>query len=55
VDSDVSEVPTAFTFYSENRGSKLLRNGPPTVHSAIPRKTVLVMSPENVATTVSTN
>jgi hypothetical protein len=42
--TDVSEVPTATTFYSHNRGSKLLRNVPPTVLSATTRKKILVMA-----------
>jgi hypothetical protein len=41
--TDVSEIPTASTFYSQNRGSKLFRNVSPTVHSATTRKTALVM------------
>lgn len=42
--TDVSEVPIASTLYFQNRAIKLLRNVPPTVHSATTRKTVLVMT-----------
>jgi len=45
--TDVSEVAIAFTYSSQNRGSKLLRNVPPTVLGVTTRKTVLVMTKAN--------